>query len=245
MANPKLPIDVLRTKCWLREVMLKMECGEVGELSSIYISECNRAEQSISQRYWDLDIRWGDYELGKNRPSQDTLDAVSCIFHVNTDFYNNGPDNLCLWNALWYTNTLQDLNMLQAIVDTSERLDSSIARLRLDVFLKRESVHYFLENLYASDACGTSRLEFANINMPDIVIELDRHLKSKASVNDVINYLLDDFLPYASSAYFAGVMESDRTYNLNYIEAVTDKIIKEEKLAHLRTDKPARSVRSK
>lgn len=244
MANPKLPIDVLRTKCWLREVMLKINCRDVSKLSSIYIAECKQHEKLIPWGYQILDIRWGDYELGKNRPTQDTLEAVNSVFHVDADFYNHGPDDLLLWNALWYTNSLQDLNKLQAIVDTSEQLDGSIAKLRLDVFLKRESVHYFLENLYSSIGCGVSKLEFANNNMSNIVDELGRHLKSDASVNDVINYLFDDLLPYASSAYYAGIMESDRTYKPNYIETVTDEMIKEDKLADLRTDKPARSARS-
>lgn len=242
MANPKLPIDVLRTQCWFREVMLKTECKDSSNLNTMYSAACSQFGKSTPWVYQSLVIRWGDYELGKNRPSPDTLDAVNHVFNVDPNFYKNGPNNLLLWNALWYTDSRQDLNNLQSIIDCSEKLDGSIARLRLDVFLKRESVHKFLVDLHHTIGFGDSKLDFANNNMRIIVDELNSHLQSKDSVNDVINYLLEDIHPYAYSAYYADVMESDRTYRPNYIEAVKDEMIKEDKFTNLRNDKPSRST---
>jgi hypothetical protein len=191
MPNPKFSIDLLRTRCWYRYLLRETGCKSNSELQERYELLIN-TKPNIARAYQHMDIRWSSYAAGKNRPVDNTLDAIQVVFGIDPTFFNEGPNGLLLWKAL----SISNVDKLHEISNySSHMLDGAIALTRAKIISEQFDFDVLLKLCDVNEE-NESRLAFSQTYFPDIYQSLMQYFDAD-STNDILNSFIEDILPYA------------------------------------------------
>ena len=112
----------LRAKAWISRVMV------VSGLKTPY---------KLNEKFGGGQRKWKGYQNG-HMPNAMTVRTVELAFPGTQDWFERGPSDLALWPALGHKN----IDVLRTIVKRSSRIDSEIAKLRLDAAMDLIEVEY-------------------------------------------------------------------------------------------------------